>query len=345
MSRTTPQPVHTGESARQQLLAGLDITEQTIDLAGIRTAVVEAGDGPPLVLLHVDPNWYRTDWADVAVGIEAVADDRDVPFGILYNGGTETDGATWMNFMMANAAELEIEHGASPQHVSIQSWVDWPDHALPEDDLTALTSGILRYFGERRELSIARDDDAIDVAVLDTNGNGIPDVSLDVSRVASGGGVATKTVTGTVPEDIGQALVLIRANAEDATKGTVGAILQEVTFTDGIGGPNLVPNSDFASGVQNWGVYGSNPRGVQPVAAGSGRGLSLEASENQDIFIDGTIFPVTGGSEYELAVTYELAGAPNSVVVSVAFVGVSRANILLDDVPDHWPVSGVFDME
>ena len=61
MSRTTPQPVHTGESARQQLLAGLDITEQTLDLAGIQTALLETGEGPPLVLLH-GPGEFKERW-------------------------------------------------------------------------------------------------------------------------------------------------------------------------------------------------------------------------------------------------------------------------------------------
>ncbi|MGH8019807.1 MAG: alpha/beta fold hydrolase [Opitutaceae bacterium] len=37
---------------REQLLAGLPVKERTIDLAGISTAVLEGGIGPPLVLLH-----------------------------------------------------------------------------------------------------------------------------------------------------------------------------------------------------------------------------------------------------------------------------------------------------
>ena len=63
MSRTT-RSVHAGESARQQLLAGLDITEQTIDLAGIQTAVLETGEGPPLVLLH-GPGEFKERWIRV----------------------------------------------------------------------------------------------------------------------------------------------------------------------------------------------------------------------------------------------------------------------------------------
>src|SRR5215208_6862461 len=37
---------------RDRMLAGLPVTERRVDLAGVSTAVLEGGDGPPLVLLH-----------------------------------------------------------------------------------------------------------------------------------------------------------------------------------------------------------------------------------------------------------------------------------------------------
>jgi pimeloyl-ACP methyl ester carboxylesterase len=41
-----------GEDARERLLTGLPVTERRLELAGISTAVLEGGDGPPVVLLH-----------------------------------------------------------------------------------------------------------------------------------------------------------------------------------------------------------------------------------------------------------------------------------------------------
>jgi pimeloyl-ACP methyl ester carboxylesterase len=41
-----------GEDARARLLAGLPVTERRLDLAGVSTAVLEGGDGRPIVLLH-----------------------------------------------------------------------------------------------------------------------------------------------------------------------------------------------------------------------------------------------------------------------------------------------------
>lgn len=41
-----------GESIRERLLAGVPVSERRLALAGHRTAVLEGGDGPPVVLLH-----------------------------------------------------------------------------------------------------------------------------------------------------------------------------------------------------------------------------------------------------------------------------------------------------
>jgi pimeloyl-ACP methyl ester carboxylesterase len=41
-----------GAYARQQLLSGLPVTERRLQLAGVSTAVLEGGDGPPIVLLQ-----------------------------------------------------------------------------------------------------------------------------------------------------------------------------------------------------------------------------------------------------------------------------------------------------
>lgn len=41
-----------GDTARERLLAGLPVTERRLELSGVSTAVLEGGDGPPVLLLH-----------------------------------------------------------------------------------------------------------------------------------------------------------------------------------------------------------------------------------------------------------------------------------------------------
>ena len=54
-----------GEDARQRLLAGVPVTERRLRLAGVSTALLEAGDGPPLVLLQGGIECGGVYWAPV----------------------------------------------------------------------------------------------------------------------------------------------------------------------------------------------------------------------------------------------------------------------------------------
>ena len=52
------------EAARRRLLEGLPVTERRLELAGVTTAVLEGGEGPPLVLLH-GPGEFAGKWLRV----------------------------------------------------------------------------------------------------------------------------------------------------------------------------------------------------------------------------------------------------------------------------------------
>lgn len=54
----------TSEPARDRLRADLPVTERRLELAGVSTAVLEGGEGPPLVLLH-GPGEFACGWLTV----------------------------------------------------------------------------------------------------------------------------------------------------------------------------------------------------------------------------------------------------------------------------------------
>jgi len=59
------RPEHSaGQQARGQLLAAMPLTERQLQLAGVSTAVLEGGAGPPIVLLH-GPGEFAALWARV----------------------------------------------------------------------------------------------------------------------------------------------------------------------------------------------------------------------------------------------------------------------------------------
>ncbi len=53
-----------GDDARERLLTGIPVTERRLQLAGVSTAVLEGGDGPPVVLLH-GPGEFAATWLQV----------------------------------------------------------------------------------------------------------------------------------------------------------------------------------------------------------------------------------------------------------------------------------------
>ncbi len=67
-----------GDDDRQRLLAGLPVTERWLDPAGIKTAILEGGEGPPIVLLH-GPGEFAAKWMrvipDLVAGHRVIAPD------------------------------------------------------------------------------------------------------------------------------------------------------------------------------------------------------------------------------------------------------------------------------
>ena len=63
----------TGDDARRRLLAGAPVTERRLDLAGVSTAVLEGGDGPPVVVLHGQGGWAGM-WLPVIADLGAGRD-------------------------------------------------------------------------------------------------------------------------------------------------------------------------------------------------------------------------------------------------------------------------------
>jgi pimeloyl-ACP methyl ester carboxylesterase len=92
--------------ACEQLLTGIAVSEQRLTLAGISTAVLEGGDGPPVVLLH-GPGEFAAKWMRVIP--ELVKSHRVVAPDLPGHGASGVDGghldadrmAAWLGQLIA----------------------------------------------------------------------------------------------------------------------------------------------------------------------------------------------------------------------------------------------------
>ena len=107
---TRPASTHTG-TVREQLLAKLPVTERRLQLAGVSTAVLEGGDGPPVILLH-GPAGNATHWMGVIPDL--VATHRVIAPDLPGHGASTVTGdgelnpdrvAAWVGELIQSACE------------------------------------------------------------------------------------------------------------------------------------------------------------------------------------------------------------------------------------------------
>jgi pimeloyl-ACP methyl ester carboxylesterase len=101
-----------GTDARERLLAGLPVTERRLQLAGVSTAVLEGGEGPPVVLLH-GPGEFAAKWMRVIPDL--VTTHRVIAPDLPGHGTSEvTDGQLDADHVFAWLGELIEQTCTSP---------------------------------------------------------------------------------------------------------------------------------------------------------------------------------------------------------------------------------------
>jgi hypothetical protein len=281
----------------------------------------EAAAGEPFAFLHSDMDWTRSDWAQVARQVEAVADERDVPFGVIYFGGPQgTSDQTWIQLAAEHAYEFEQVAGGTPDDIPISSWEDYPQHTLPESDPDTLTGLIDRYFAPRTTLTTTQGAGASEVlsvaaTLQTTTGEAVTDASFFVDVTPRNGQMQRQSATGRVPDGAVNAVAIIRVNTEAAGPGIADIRLYEATYSED-GGPNSLPE------VTGWTAYGAGSGTFPASDHGSGTMLQLTAQPDQDLRVDSSEFPVTAGAAFEFDIDDSVPETSiGSGYIAVAFLG------------------------
>jgi len=143
--------------------------------------------------------------------------------------------------------------------------------------------------------------------------SGVPVAGADVTFSTipqSGPGKRTEyTLADIVPEGATRAQVGMRVNTECGCSGESDLSVYNFSYTEGDGGSNLVPNADFANGLNGWGVWGSADSGIAAAEDGSGNLLNVTASPDQDMGSNSTEFTVTPGASFTFSVSARVSPA------------------------------------
>jgi hypothetical protein len=276
----------------------------------------------PFAFINVDVEWRREDWPETVREIEAVADARGVPFGILYYGDEHAKtNEDYLAAVADHAFVFEQQAGGTPDVVGFYSWHEQLDRVLPEDDIDAFTGRINQYFGTRSGFEEpVRRRKAVTGRLLTESGGPLAGALVEVTAEPVGGGRARHRLSGIVPAGAREALVAVRANVEGGTPSVVNVRVADVAYREAGRRRNLVPDPRFTRGLGSWGPYGSGK--VTVVRDGDGRALRLEAGRSQSILVDGQRFAVTPGAVFEFAATIDVHDRSlGSGYVSVIFLG------------------------
>jgi hypothetical protein len=250
----------------------------------------------------------------------------------IYNGGDATTDADWTDLAMARAHEYEQVVGGKPDFVTLQSWMDKPDHLLPESDPTTFTGLINRYLAPRTVLTL----DGPAARLTTADGAGIANAPIKASVAPIDGVRQILRVDGVVPEGATTAVAGIRVNVEGAGPGEADLRVYEMKYTES-GGDNMIQNARFSGGLTNWGVDSSGTAKVVASDGGDGKMLVLAAGPNELIVVNSTGFPVRAGAAYHFELMAKVpalsAGSAYAAIMFLAANEIGRDRIQLAPAP------------
>jgi hypothetical protein len=302
----------------------------------------EAAAGERLAFFHLDVDWNRHDWAEVARQIESEARARDIAFGVIYNGGVQAQSdEEWAQATADRAYLYEQVLGGRPDHVVFQSWHVYPSRVLPDNDPTTITGLVNRYFGERSEITTQAEaaDGGLQLtgSLTTVHGQPIEGGLVQIEAVPLDGTAQTLVREGTVPDGVETAEVGIRINTEGAGPGTADIRIYEVGYFEDGEDVNRVDDPSF-SGLAGFDIQGVS---VIPSDLGAGTMLRLTATPEDVINLGSVQFPVTPSARYRLTVTASVP-EPSALAgyATVVFLrGDERARHILPLAPSAIPLA------
>ena len=233
--------------------------------------------GSPVAFLHVDTVWgtaWREDMRAIAHEVQA----SNVRFGVIYKADpTELSDAAFAAATLAHADATEALLGGPPSQVIVQSWEDYPRHAMPDNDMSSLT-GIARAYLRPHTSLAPVGVGKVKLAAEDGTPIAGAEIVVELHRPDTGVALVPQTIEGVVPHKAASALFAVRVHAEcTCTSRQVSLAMTNLRFRQA-GQP------DVKWDMAGWG----KPAGV----AGATDTVRIDAAAGQKLILNGPRFAV-----------------------------------------------------
>ncbi len=277
-----------------------------------------AATGGPLAFIHWDADWQRrTDWPQRARSMETEAENRGIPFGMIYFGNPDdTLDVAWLQHAAEHMAVYETLGQGSPSHAVFQSWHKFPQRTMPDASTSSFANLIVRYFNPRTALTLGLSGSTATGVLKKQNqflgyrAFSSQTVNVSIKPLDGPGRYYEYTIIGTVPPDATGAALGVRMNIECGCNGVGEFSLYEARYQES-NGANKVPNPVFSDGLNSWGTFGDIAITTAPSDRGAGTMLRASVGPSQAGGLNSTVFAVSPGKTYQ--VTFSANVAPSSI--------------------------------
>jgi hypothetical protein len=275
-----------------------------------------AATGKPFAFMHADTVWGRP-WQEDLRGFGQVTRVAGIPFGVIYNGDfTELSDAAWAGNTARYASQVEDGLGIRPDQVIFQSWSNWPQHSVPDSDLTTMTGMVRDYLRERSILTAGSGNR---VRLVDEHGAPIAHapIAVQVQETVADAPFVPQKIEGVVPPDAVAALVAGRLNAEClCPRAAMNIDVKNFVYgeKDARGG---YEQAQFSWNFGEWAARA--PAAVRRATAGDHAALNISIGPKDSQVLDGPRFPVHAGAEFQARFDWRVSrsseGAGNIVLI------------------------------
>jgi len=254
--------------------------------------------GRPIAFLHIDTGWgtrWQDDMRDVAKQTRAAG----VRFGVIYNGSpSDLSDEAFTSDALEHADELESALSGAPDDVILQSWEDYPRHALPDTAAGTMTGLVRAYVRSSTHLvRLAQNR----VRLVRDGGTAVEsaELNLEVHDPVPGQTLQPLTIEGIAPHAAVSALVALRVHTEcNCSQQAANLSIAGYEFHQENPGRNF--RGDFSA-------WSSPPTAkVQFLATTGVPVLEINVESGRPWMLNGPTFAVVADQAFRLTVPFQV---------------------------------------